>query len=558
MRKRLLCGVLAILSACSVFGCGAATAAQISESRAIGYESRLFDSSFVHAIEVSIDDADWEDLKENPLDKTKYLADVTIDGETIKGVSFSTKGNTSLSFVASDPESDRYSFKLNFGKFVENQTYHGLDKLNLNNLYADATYLKDYLCYRLFEQSGVAAPLTSYVWLTVNGAPHGLYLAIEEIGESYLNRTRGGAGVLYKPETEQLDNAKSASNAGNPTDRDAQSGFTPSEGMIPPDGTPGDFTPSEGMTPPDRDAQSGFTPPEGMTPPDGTPGEFTSPEGMIPPGRDAQSGFTPPDGMQGGPGRPDAGSNGADLVYSEDDLSSYSDIFDNAKTAVTDADKQRVIAALKALSEQSGLSDVLDTDEIIRYFAAHNFVLNYDSYTGNMLHNYYLYENDGKLAMLPWDYNLAFGAFGGASDVTGLLNTGIDTPLSGASEDARPMWAWIVKDDAYRSSYHAVFDELLTAYFDSGVFSREVDALYELLLPYVEADPTAFYTVEQYKTAVTSLKRFCLLRAESVRRQLDGSLSTDTEAQDAAQRIDASDLDLSAMGSHGGAQRPQP
>ncbi len=492
MRKRLLCGVLAILSACSVFGCGAATAAQISESRAIGYESRLFDSSFVHAIEVSIDDADWEDLKENPLDKTKYLADVTIDGETVKGVSFSTKGNTSLSFVASDPESDRYSFKLNFGKFVENQTYHGLDKLNLNNLYADATYLKDYLCYRLFEQSGVAAPLTSYVWLTVNGAPHGLYLAIEEIGESYLNRTRGGAGVLYKPETEQLDNAKSASNAGNPTDRDAQSGFTP------------------------------------------------------------------PDGMQGGPGRPDAGSNGADLVYSEDDLSSYSDIFDNAKTAVTDADKQRVIAALKALSEQSGLSDVLDTDEIIRYFAAHNFVLNYDSYTGNMLHNYYLYENDGKLAMLPWDYNLAFGAFGGASDVTGLLNTGIDTPLSGASEDARPMWAWIVKDDAYRSSYHAVFDELLTAYFDSGVFSREVDALYELLLPYVEADPTAFYTVEQYKTAVTSLKRFCLLRAESVRRQLDGSLSTDTEAQDAAQRIDASDLDLSAMGSHGGAQRPQP
>ena len=28
-----------------------------------------------------------------------------------------------------------------------------------------------------------------------------------------------------------------------------------------------------------------------------------------------------------------------------------------------------------------------------------------------MIHNYYLYEEDGQLSMIPWDYNLAFGGF---------------------------------------------------------------------------------------------------------------------------------------------------
>ena len=34
---------------------------------------------------------------------------------------------------------------------------------------------------------------------------------------------------------------------------------------------------------------------------------------------------------------------------------------------------------------------------MIRYFVVHNFVCNFDSYTGSMIHNYYLYEEDGQL-----------------------------------------------------------------------------------------------------------------------------------------------------------------
>ena len=58
----------------------------------------------------------------------------------------------------------------------------------------------------------------------------------------------------------------------------------------------------------------------------------------------------------------------------------------------------------------------MDIESVISYFVAHNFVCNFDSYTGSMIHNYYLYEDGGLLSMLPWDYNLAFGGFMGSSD----------------------------------------------------------------------------------------------------------------------------------------------
>ena len=90
------------------------------------YETLLFDTSFVHTLDVTIADGDWADLLANPTEKTKYKVNVTIDGETVEKVSFATKGNSSLSQVANDPDSNRYSFKINFGKYVDGQTYYGL------------------------------------------------------------------------------------------------------------------------------------------------------------------------------------------------------------------------------------------------------------------------------------------------------------------------------------------------------------------------------------------------------------------------------------------------
>ena len=435
---------------------------------AAGYAGKLFDSNYVHIINIEISDEDWMDLKLHPTEKTKYHINITIDGETLEDVSFATKGNTSLTEVAKNPNSDRYSFKINFKKYVKGQTYYGLNKLNLSNIFADATYMKDFVSYEISREAGVDAPLTSYVWLTVNGEDFGLYLAIEDMSSGYLRRVKNGEGVLYKPATMSFEQSNDSQRTNGSPIRDK--------------------------------------------------------------------------------------SAGASLLYSTDDLSAYSSIFDNAETDATEADMQRVVAALKGLASQEHLDAYLDTDEIIRYFVAHNFVLNYDSYTGSNLHNYFLYENGGRLQMLPWDYNLAFGGYTGggpgnthAISASELINWGIDAPLTNASLADRPMWSWIAESQEYLARYHQMYDELIQDYFESGRFEEEMEAIHDLIRPYVEKDPSAFYSPERFEQAYEALKIFCALRAESIRKQLNGSLATDYMKQNAADRLSA-DLDPAVMG----------
>ncbi len=78
---------------------------------------------------------------------------------------------------------------------------------------------------------------------------------------------------------------------------------------------------------------------------------------------------------------------------------------------ITEADQNRLMESLQKLSNSEDLESVVDIEQVIRYFVVHNFVCNDDSYTGMMVHNYYLYEDEGQLSMIPWDYNRGFGTF---------------------------------------------------------------------------------------------------------------------------------------------------
>lgn len=248
------------------------------------------------------------------------------------------------------------------------------------------------------------------------------------------------------------------------------------------------------------------------------------------------------------------------LIYSDDEYNGYSNIFDNAKTDITDEDKERLIASLKSLNENSDIENVVNVDEVIRYFVVHNFVCNFDSYTGSMIHNYYLYEEDGQLSMIPWDYNLAFGGFsaggGGSDSATQMVNYPIDTPVSGGTIDSRPMLAWIFADESYTELYHTYFDTFISEYFESGYFENLITETENLIASYVEQDPTKFCTYEEFETGVDTLKSFCLLRAESIRGQLDGTIpsTSDGQQEDDSALVDDSSISLTDMGSmgHGG------
>ena len=253
-------------------------------------------------------------------------------------------------------------------------------------------------------------------------------------------------------------------------------------------------------------------------------------------------------------GRGGANSDDVKLQYIDENPDSYSNIFNSAKTDVTEADQIRLISSLKQLGERKNLETVLDIDAVLRYFVVHNFVCNFDSYTGSMVHNYYLYEEEGKLSMIPWDYNLAFGSFQGRSDATELVNFPLDSPVSGGTLESRPMVAWIFSEESYTRLYHQYTSQFLIQYFTDGILEQMIDTAVDLISPYVQQDPTKFCTYETFEASIPVLKTFCQLRAESIWGQLEGSIPSTEEEQEAdpSHLIDASELDLSTLGSMNG------
>ena len=546
-----ICLVAVILSflLCIAFMNGEVLGIQAA-SRVMGYENRLFDTSRVHTIDIVIDD--WDGFLETARSEEYSVCSVVIDGEAVTNVGIRGKGNTSLSSVAA-MDSERYSFKIEFDQYDGTKSYHGLDKLSLNNLIQDNTYMKDYLAYQMMGQFGAPAPLCSYAYLTVNGEDWGLYLAVEAVEDSFLQRSYGkDHGELYKPDGMNMGGGR-----GNGKDFEMPdfSQWQGSADAAAPDRTAANRTQGgreNGVMRPGADAENAGWPamPEGMQIPEGMQmpvmgGEMPQwpgmgGEGMQFPGMNGE-GMQPPNAEAGNAQRPNGGgfggfggmgSSDVKLQYIDDDPDSYSAIFDSAKTDVTQADQTRLIASLKQLSQYENLSEVLNVDEVLRYFVVHNYVVNGDSYTGNMIHNYYLYEEDGRLSMIPWDYNLAFGTFMGGNGASS-VNDDIDNVLSD-----RPMQAWIFSDEAYSSRYYELYARMLEQVDVQGI----IDNAYRLIAPYVEKDPTAFCTYEEFETGVSTLREFCRLRSESVRLQLAGSDET----------VDAGDLNLSDMGTMGG------
>lgn len=473
----LLSGLALVVFAFLVFG---VASREDAEAKEYPYLDNLFAEGVVNEINIEISEEDWADLVENPLEENYYAVDVTINGETLSNVALRTKGNNTLTSVASS-DSDRYSFKIDFDYFNDGENYYGLKKLNLNNNYGDASYMREYISYRIMGEMGIPVPATSYTHITINGEEWGLYLAVEPIDEVFLERTFGdSAGDLYKP--------------------------------------------------------------------DGT---------------------------------------GADLVYRGDDMSEYPGLV--LKTNEETSDGSAILELMKALESGEGLEDVLDVDEVLRYLAANVALANYDSYLGNTTHNYYLYEQDGRFTIVPWDYNYSFGGFGGGEvDIYEPTNQSMgmgggrrgnmenEEPQTAAGENAgeeqtaqmpedmsaerpenmemempegmerpegmgggmggsneKPLVDTLLSQDALLTQYESYLAEIAETYFTEAYMSQIVSETAEMIAPYVEKDATAFFTYDEFLEASSadaadpnSLVYFAVSMAESIENQLAGGEPT--------------------------------
>ncbi len=381
------CGNLSGNSAEAVGDTNEESVGSAAQESISGYEG-IFEKDKVIDIKVEIAAEDWKSILADPMAEEYKSAKVTVDGTTVENAGFRTKGNLTLRSVAGS-ESERYSFRIKFDKYVDGQSLLGLDELVVNNMYSDASYMREYLSYEALEEIGEAVPQAVFANIYINDELYGFYLCVEAIDDSFLERSFGSSdGSLYKQE-------------------------------------------------------------------------------------------------QGSTLQYVEGSNydASELKIGEDE---------------SKADLKNFIKLLNEMpeGEKGDIESVLDVDSALRYIAGNTVLGNYDSYSGNMAQNYYLYGQNGKFTVLPWDFNMSINGFGGGGAAATIP---IDEPVMGVNMEELPLIDKLLAVEEYKERYHGYVNELLE-YLEG--FEARVKALGDTIRPYVEADPSKFVTMEQFEASI--------------------------------------------------------
>lgn len=441
-----------------------------------GTYTKLFNNESIEDVYIDIDSNNWNYLLQNAINKPTVLTNsVTIGGETVKYAGIKTKGNLTLSSTWQS-NSDRFSFTVNFGKYIKkksgysaNQNFYGLSKVSFNNIYGDATLMKEYLSYELMNKMGVETPCYSLVNLYVNNELWGVYMMVESVDSALTNRTLGEeSDFLVKPES-----------------------------------SGGDLIYDSSLDKYWNEETSTF--------------DFSDLTASYP--SDASNPLYKYNGLW------------------ENDEDTFNDVKDSLPT---------VFKWMKTLNELSNSKDtnteeykaklesIMDVDEIIRYFATNTYLVNLDSYQSEKMQNYALYINDNGLArVLPWDYNYSFGAYG-TGDAQTMINFDISNPVIDVELNQRPLLNVILQNDDYKALYEKYLNDCTIIASKGGTtsdsvtysennFSNIINNYYKTLSTTYSNDPTAFYTISQYKEATEAFKELISLRSKAVQQQLSGN-----------------------------------
>jgi len=508
-----------------------------------------FRSDHVAKIRIVMNDDDWQSLKNNSRAEQYVRADFWFDAEPYRNVAVRPKGMSSL---MSGRESGRMPLKVDFNFFNFAQNFRGVKKLSLNNGFSDPTFMRETIGYELFERMGLPTPRRAFADVWINDTHLGLYTIVEQVDKTFLRRNFADPeGNLYKPETpaaalnwtkadlgEEIANASQSSKSMERSNLDIKVGgarlgdlikVLKQEGMIGSEMLPDDTTSSQGPFAggpggrfregpggqfpggdPNRPFAGGpggrFREGPGGQFPGGDPnrpfaggpgGRFREGPGGQFPGVDPNRPFAREGrgGFGGGPGGPFG--RGGNLLEQM-----------GLKTNEKVPDHSALFRLLDVLNNcpnetfPSEIEKVLDVDGILRFLAVSVITVHLDNYIG-MGHNYYLYEDNGKFTVVPWDLNMAFGTFGMGPNQGGVGNVDlyIDEPTTGALAD-KPLVARLFAHKPYLDRYHQYLEQLLKGGFAEGVIEARIDEIAELIRPFVEADELKFYSIEEFERSI--------------------------------------------------------
>ena len=239
-----------------------------------------------------------------------------------------------------------------------------------------------------------------------------------------------------------------------------------------------------------------------------------------------------------------------------------------------------VKSALKSVHKKRDMDEHVDIDAVLKYMAVQTMVVNMDGLTGDITHNYYLYESDGKISLIPWDYDMAFGGMLRSDDemfsrrmelmsegnfdkeewekerelaykeeIQTLVNLPVDTPFV-VDLSEREFFMNLLSNNEYSKKYHDYLSVLAEEYVQGGELDNTIKYYTDEIEEIVGTEENSYYKHDDFAPAVEQLRMFLEKKSESVIGQLNGSIPSDRDGQAEAPEtlIDTSDLDVRVMG----------
>jgi hypothetical protein len=150
--------------------------------------AELYDPENLPRFDIELPQASLDALRQvsgqdDPAQDVYVTANLTYGAETVTNVGLRIKGEGSFQPIDSKP-----AFKLKFDEFVADQSFRGLKRLTLNNLFEDPSFVAERLAYDVYRAAGIAAPRCNSALVYVNGEFYGVYANVESEDKTFLRR----------------------------------------------------------------------------------------------------------------------------------------------------------------------------------------------------------------------------------------------------------------------------------------------------------------------------------------------------------------------------------
>lgn len=198
----------------------------------------------------------------------------------------------------------------------------------------------------------------------------------------------------------------------------------------------------------------------------------------------------------------------ASLMYLGDDPACYVGWYE--MESKKDEGWQELIDFIKILNQQpEKIDSVLNVDRTLWMHAFNNVLVNLDSYTGRLSHNYYLYKTpDGLFTPIVWDMNISFGGFRYDGEKQGVLTDEEMQTYSlfahyKSKNPKRPLIVNLLADPLWRKIYVGHCRTILLENFDNGEYLKLAEKIRSIIGEEVKNDPHKLYSYDDFQANLT-------------------------------------------------------